>query len=486
VGLPVTQTVSSLGGYKLSTRAAVAQQRYDAPRAAKSVEGEYREGPYDLPITGGWLSGEAGRNLNFWQMGYDVQNPRGSAMVEACVSAYAQTIAMCPGNHWRRAEGEGRVRVTNSALVRVIKKPNAYQSVSDFLLNIVRSLLLDGNAYALALRNERYEITELHLMNSRGCAAQLAVTGAIFYHLSGNEVVERQIGSSLIVPARDVLHLRLHTPRHPLVGETPIAAAGLQLAAGNAALMQQINFFLNQSRPSFVLTTDQQLKKDQVADLRASWNEQSKNLNQGGTPILTAGLKAQPIASSASDSHLIEMLKLSDKAIANVYRVPHAIVGEEVKALASTEALMQFWLASGLGFVLNHIEEAIGLFFKLGGQPDEYLEFDTSALQRSSFKERVEGWAAGTKGGIFDRNTARADFEMGPVEGGDEPWVQQQDIPLSVAAESAKKPPLPPAPPPPEPVPTPAPIEPQRSDEEQLRAQQALFEKDLREAVNAA
>ncbi len=186
--------------------------------------------------------------------------------------------------------------------------------------------------------------------------------------------------------------------------------------------------------------------------------------------ILTAGLKATPIGAKATDSQLVDMLKLSDKAIASVYRVPPAIVGEDAKAVASTETLMQFWLASGLGFVLNHIEEAMGLFFKLGGQPDEYLEFDTSALQRSSFKERVEGWAAGTKGGIFDRNTARADFEMGPVEGGNEPWVQQQDIPLSVAAESAKNPPAAPAPP--------APAVPVEAPADQARRYEALRQKE--------
>jgi hypothetical protein len=114
---------------------------------------------------------------------------------------------------------------------------------------------------------------------------------------------------------------------------------------------------------------------------------------------------------------------------------------------------MQSWLASGLGFVLNHIEEALGLMFKLKGQPDEYVEFDTSALLRSSFKERVEAWAAGTKGGIFARNEARAEFERKPVDGGNEPWVQQQDIPLSIAYENAKNPPVPPAPPAAEPDP---------------------------------
>jgi HK97 family phage portal protein len=409
------------------------------------TEGSYREGPVYLPVSGGWLSADASRYMNWWQNGYSLETGGTSAMVEACVSAYAQTVAMCPGAHWQWAEGTGRSRITNSALTRILRFPNSYQSISDFLLNAVRSLQFEGNAYALALRNDRFEITELHLMRASSSGAQVAEDGSVFYHLSGNEVVDKLSGNKkLIVPSRDVLHLRLHTPRHYLLGESPIAAAALQLSAGDAALQSQVLFYLNQARPSFVLTTDTVLKREQVLELRQLWNEQAAGMAKGGTPILTAGLKPNPIAVSAVDSQLADLLKLSDQAIANVFRVPLQKLGMGTTTYASTESLNQDWLASGLGFLLNHIEEAMGLLFKLKGQPDEYLEFDTSALLRSSFKERVEAWSAGTKGGVFARNEARRDFELKPVDGGDEPWVQQQDVPLSVAFDNAENPPQPP------------------------------------------
>lgn len=445
----------------------------------KGAEGEYREGPYQLPISGGVLSAEAGQYMNWWQMGYDVQSGGSSSMVQACVSAYAETVAMCPGNQWVWSKDKGRERVTNSALVRVLKRPNDYLSISDFLMNTVGQLYREGNAYALIIRNNRFEPTELHLMDSRQCAARVSVTGEIFYHLAGNPIVEARIGSNIVAPARDVLHLRMQTPRHPLIGETPLASAALELAAGSAALQQQVRFFLNQARPSFILTTDQVLTQPQTAALRESWNEQARGMNRGGTPILSAGLKAQAIGTNADDSQLADILKLSDEAIARVFRVPMQVFGSTGGTpYASTEALMQHWRAGGLGFLLNHIEEALGNLFKLGGQPDEYVEFDTSALLRSAFKERVEGWAAGVKGGIFDRNTARADFEQAPVPFGDEPWVQQQDIPLSVAGEAAKNPPPVAA----EPIVEPGPTE---VDPEQERALAVLYEKDLREALSA-
>lgn len=423
-------------------------------RARQYAEGAYREGPYLLPNSGGWLSAEAGRSWNWWQRGYNVESGGGNHMVEACRASYARTIAMCPGNHWAWNATDGRARVGSSALTRLIRKPNDYQSISDFLLNLVYNLM-DGEAFALAQRNDRFEVVGLHLFQSTQSFAQVAEDGSVYYALGGNEIVERQLGvKKLTVPARDVLHLRLHTPRHPLVGESPMVQAALQLAAGNAALQQQVLFYANQARPSFVLTTDQLLKMEQVQELRRLWDEQAKGLATGGTPILTAGLKPNPIAVSSVDAQLAELLKLTDQAIANVYGVPLQKFGMGALTYSSTEALNSDWLASGLGFVLNHIEEAIGLLFKLKGQPDEYLEFDTSALLRSSFKERMEGWAAGTKGGIIARNEARREFEFKPVEGGDEPWVQQQDIPLSIAYENAKDPPDPPvAPAPAEPTP---------------------------------
>lgn len=436
-----------------------------------------------MPNSGGWLSEQAGQYWNWWQLGYNIEQGGRSAMVEACVAAYAQTIAMCPGNHWYWEEAKGRSRVPTSALTRVIRKPNEYQSISDFMLNLVYDMM-GGNAYALARRNNRFEIEELHLFNGTTSFAQVSESGEVFYSLSGNEVVERMLGGvkSLMVPARDVLHLRMHTPRHPLVGESPIVAAALQMAAGNQALLQQVTFYANQARPSFVLTTDQVLSREQATTLRELWNEQSQGLNQGKTPVLTAGLKAQPLSTNADDAQLIELLKLSDQAVANVFRVPLQKLGLGNTTYSSTEALNSDWLASGLGFALNHIEEAFGNLFKLKGQPDEYLEFDTSALLRSSFKERMEGWTAGTKGGVIARNEARMEFELKPVEGGDEPWVQQQDIPLSVAFENAKNPP-PPPPPPPSPAPDPNAPEP---DPQAAAKFIADFRQQLTEHLDAA
>lgn len=402
--------------------------------AKRSTEGAYRPGPYML--SDGWLSAKAGKFLNWWQMGYSLQ-PYGesSAMVEACVSAYAQTVAMCPGDHWVTEDDGGRKRQVNSALTRWLRKPNDYQTISDFLLNLTRRLYERGEVYAVAIRNNRNEVVEAHIMKDG--QPMIGADGSIFYWLGGNEIIERRFRFDLPVPARDVLHIRLHTPMHPLKGVSPILATTLERAMAGAALNQQVAFYLNQARPSFILETDQKLTPDQTRELRRLWDEQTQGQGSGGTPFLAFGLKAKAVTVGAKDTELAEMLKITDQSIALAFRLPLQVLGVGDTPFASTEALMSSWKSSGLGFCLNHIEEAIGTLFGLKGQPDEYLEFDTDALMRSNFKDMIEGLARGTISGIYAPDEARNKIGLPSVPGGvgKEPRVQQQVVPLSFGAD---------------------------------------------------
>lgn len=403
------------------------------PWRKKATEGEYRPGPY--LVDGGWISATAGKYLNWWQMGYS-PSPigEGSAMVEACAGRYAQTVAMCAteGDHWRRLPDGGRERVEDSPLSRIIRRPNDYQSISDFMMNLTRRLYTHGEVFAFAAR-EGGDITELHLMTLG--QPMVGSDGSIFYWLGGNEIAEARYSFSVPLPARDVLHIRLHTPRHPLKGVSPILANTLDLAMSGAVRNQQIAFYLNEARPSFMLETDQMLTKQQTEDLRARWNDQTQGPNAGGTPILTWGLKAKAVASTARDGQLAELLKLTDQNIALAFQMPLQVLGMGGTTFASTELLMQSWLSQGLGFCLGHIEEALGQLFRLKGVPNEYVEFDTDILLRSAFKDQIAALVEGT-GKVMTSNEARGKIGLGRKDGGDELFVQMQDIPQSMASQN--------------------------------------------------
>jgi HK97 family phage portal protein len=414
-----------------------------------AAEGKYRPGPWltsDGVIAASW-----GRYWNWWQAGYNPQ-PYGerSAMVEACQAAYSQTLGMLPGDHWRSLPNGGRERVTTSSLSRILRRPNDYQSASDFLMNLTRRLFQTGNAFAYAIRNNRFEIVELHLM--RDGQHQIAQDGSIHYSLSGNEILDQRLDLTEPVPARDVLHVKLHTPRHPLQGESPILSAALDLSMYNTALSQQVTFFVNQARSSFILGTDQQMNSDQNDALREKLSTRIGGMNEGMPLVLSNGLKPYPLSTSAVDAQLAELLKMSAANIALAHRIPLQVLGLGESTYANVEILNQAWLASGLGFVLNHIETAFDILFGLAGPPVEYTELDTKVLLRSAFRERIEGLARGVGAGIFAPDEARNSEDLPTVPGGSMPYLQQQNYSLEALSKrdsqddpfgTAKPPPAP-------------------------------------------
>jgi HK97 family phage portal protein len=264
------------------------------------------------------------------------------------------------------------------------------------------------------------------------------------------------------VPARDVLHIRLDARgrMNPLLGEPPLTAALLDVAASNQMVSQALDYTRNQARPAGVIESDTTLGSEQMRAARATWDEQTIGRGAGGTPILNAGLHWKPTTTSSRDAQLAEMLQITDGRIATVYRVPlqllslfGASAGAGTTTAASTEGLMRFWVASGLGFALNHVEDAIGRFFGLSGWPEEYLELDTAALERSNMLDRIEALARGVQGGIYAPNEARKLEDLPAAKDGDEPRVQQQVLPLSFGAKPPPAPAAPALPPPAEPAP---------------------------------
>jgi len=422
--------------------------RWVTPRQKANPAGElnYHPGPYT--VSGGILP--AGAPWNFWQCDIDPVPAAGCSTVEACVWAYIRAIAQLPGYHRRELENGGTETVTTSALSRLLRSPNGYQTPSDFLVHLIRSLLYCGNSYWIAQRNDRQEVEALHWTDPRSCSVrEVKVEGQIFaeifYEIGDNPLinVSSLARNTLVVPARDVLHIKLDTRRNPLVGETWLSALYPELATRTAIQGASAAFSSNMSRPSGVLTSDLKLQQPDVEILRARWNEHAKGMNAGGVPILTHGLKFQPISISNEDAQIVDQLKLNDRTIAAVFGVPAILLGiTDTATQKSAEALMTEWLASGLGFIITHIEQAFDRFIGLDKVPAgrEWTELDTRVLLRSMFTERMDGLTKAVQGGILAPNEARALEGYRAVEDGDEPRVQQQVVPLSFAT-------APPAPP---------------------------------------
>jgi HK97 family phage portal protein len=353
--------------------------------------------------------------------------------VHACIMVIARSISQCYPKHIRELEGGKTTEVRNSAAYRVLRNPNSYQTTPEFLLNMIATALTEGEAFAVATRNARTEVDSLHLLPPRACAPYVdSETKEVFYAVGANPLGPG--GTEYMAPARDILHLRFYTPRHPLIGETPIKAAALAIGINVALARGQAAFFANMSRPSGVLSTDVALTKDQMLQLRAAFDEQSQGMAAGKIPILANGLKFQQLSISSQDAQLVQAQQMSLEDICRVFGVPPPLVGDLNHAtLNNSETLIQHFMSMSLGSYLEHLDRAFDRLFQL---PDrEYIELDTTALLRTNFLTRIDGLTKAVQGGVFTPNEARAREGFGPIEGGDAAYLQRQMVPIDQISE---------------------------------------------------
>jgi HK97 family phage portal protein len=395
-----------------------------------------------------WVNTDQGFMDQSWDPGWWQQDKkpyigRTNEAVEACVATLAQTVAMCPVHHLEDLPSGETRRLVGSNAERVLLNPNDYCTRASFFNTIIRCMYYSADGYAIAQRNSTGSIRKLFVTEPTAMEPmQDPETGDVFYWASPTYGRVYNPDTDNIYPARDVLHLRINVnTKNPLKGETPLTAAANSIAANTAIVGHQAQFFNNMARPSGVLSTDQLLNKDQMTALRQAFQAQSQKSDSGGVAILGNGLKFQSMSLSSQDSQIIEAFGMTVESISRVFRVPLQLINSMTGAtFNNAEATMRWFLASGMGFLLENIELELS---KLFGLPfNERLNFDTVALLRSDWKTQIETLGEGVLKGIYSPDEARAKVGLGPVPNGAgaEPRVQQQVVPLSAWEQTLSTP----------------------------------------------
>lgn len=357
--------------------------------------------------------------------------------VYACVMATAKAISSCPPSHKVVGDGGRIVSSTTSPASRILRKPNDYQTWPQFILNAIATMLFDGESFILIRRDDRYAPMALHLMPRGTCAPYVdPESGEVLYSIGANPMLPAAI--QFMAPARDIIHLRQHTPRHPLIGESPIKAAALALGVNVALSGNQAAFFANMNRPSGLLSVKMpdgaNLTKPQILELREKFNEQSRDVHAGGMPIMQ-NMSFVPMGITSQDAQLVEAQRMSQEEIARCFGVPPPMIGILDKAtMNNVESTINFWLANGLSSLMENLERSFDAGFGLVATPD-YIDFDERALLRMDYVKRIDGLTKAIQGGVMSPNEARVSEGLPPVDGGEGVFLQRQMCSIDLLAE---------------------------------------------------
>jgi HK97 family phage portal protein len=390
---------------------------------------------------GGWYPWVRESFPGAWQQNVTVDTPSVLAYhaVFACITLISSDIGKLRFKLVELDEDDIWSETESAAFSPVLRQPNTYQNHIQFKEWWVTSKLARGNAYALKGRDQRGVVTSLYLLDPCRCFPLVAPSGEVFYELREDNLANLE--ESVVVPASEIIHDRMNCLFHPLVGLSPIFACGLVATQGLSIQSNSSLFFQGMSRPGGILTAPGSISDATAARIKAYWEENFSGANFGRTAVLGDDLKYQPLTITAQDAQLIEQLKYTAEMVCSVFHVPPFKLGiGQMPTYQNAELLNSIYYSDCLQSQIEQMEACLDDGLGIGqGRPKEGrtlgVELDVASLLRMDTATAIDTLAKGVGGGIVAPNEARKRLDLPPVQGGDTPYLQQQNYSLEALDE---------------------------------------------------
>lgn len=324
--------------------------------------------------------------------------------------------------------------------IKLLKKPNHYQTWQKFAEQWALSKLAHGNTYVYKVRNAKGIVDELHILSPALVRVLVDTRGEVWYQLSHDSLSQvfnedDLENGNMVVPATEIIHDTMICLFHPLVGVSPIYACGLAATQGLSIQNNSATFFNNMSRPSGILTAPNQISDTTAERLKKHWETNYSQGNIGRLAVLGDGLNYQAMTITAVDSQLLEQLKWTAETVCSCFHVPSYKIGVgQMPTYDGVESLNQIYFTDCLQTIIESMEAHLedGLDFESIGYN---LELELDGLIRMDTATLIKTLNEGVKGGWMKPNEARQKRNLAPVEGGDTPYLQQQNFSLKALAQ---------------------------------------------------
>jgi HK97 family phage portal protein len=316
----------------------------------------------------------------------------------------------------------------------VLRKPNRYQTINKFVESWILSKLLNGNTYVLLRRDGRNVVTEMHILDPQRVTPLVTSDGAVYYEVRRDDL-SGQDKETVTLPASEIIHDTYITPFHPLIGLSPIFACALSISGGLSILNNQKNFFENGANPSGMLSAPGAISDETAARLLAT----IANKQSGDTLVGGDGLHYEKFTMTAVDAQLIEQMGMSAVQVCSAFGVPPYLVDiGPPPPYANFEPLLLKYHSQCIQSLTTNLEKSLdvglGLIETIDGRQFG-TEFDIDDLIWMDTATRVESASKSIGGGGMSMNEARKKYHgIGPTPGGETPYLQEQNWPVSQLA----------------------------------------------------
>lgn len=372
-------------------------------------------------ITGVELITERGNSYLMWQGKiYD------SDIVKACIRPKVKAVGKLVAKHLRQQEDKWQTNPSN-AIKLLLQEPNPWMSGQQLQEKMATQLCLNSNAFALIIRDNMGNPTEVYPIAPRVVEAVYSDAGELLlrFTLTNNK--------TYTFPYSDVIHIRQDFNENDIFG-TPIAPALIPLLDVVATTDQGvINAIRNSSVIRWLLTFSQAMRPDQLQNEAKRFAENFMSTQEGtGVAATDSKYEAKQITPTDYVPNAAQMDRTTAR-IMQLFNTNEAII---------TSSFTETQYGSYFDSEIEPVEMQLGfeytrkLFTRRERAWGNRIVFEAQAWDYASISTKLSLVSLVDRGAMTP-NEWRATFNLAPIEGGDTP-IRRLDT-ATVESEDQKE-----------------------------------------------
>lgn len=348
-------------------------------------------------------------NYNGWGT-YKTSQSLALSAVYRCVEVITNGVASLPVKLYRIDEKGFKYEMHNNLSFILSKKPTEKMNAFTFYKLIVKDILLQGNAYALILRDDNGEVVGLQYIQA-GLVSPIDKVDRIEYQVTGIKGFVRQ---------EDILHFMNYTD-NGVYGISVLTHARRTLGIADYGENASENFYKSGGCTTGFLKFDGPSSGKQREEILSAWNQATGGVrNQpNGIPVLPANVNYTQLSVNPADAQLLESREFSIVEICRFFGVSPTKCFDLTHASYNNSEMAELaFLNDTLRPLLTKIE--MEMETKLFKPEDGYdIKFDVSELLRTDKKSQAEYFTKLFNLGVLSPNDIRKELDMDEIEGGD-------------------------------------------------------------------
>jgi HK97 family phage portal protein len=356
-----------------------------------------------------------------------------STAVFACTKIIAEDVGSLPLFLYKRSkDGTSREKATKEPLYRVMHDvPNEETSAVDLRGAMTAHAVISGDGYSRIVRRKSDgKVIAWWLLQPEDVRTDRKQNQQrVFIHKEGSG------GQEKTYEASEILHLT-GFGWNGVCGYNVVKQFRSAIGLGLTAEEYASRFFANDATPGVVLKTAERLSPEGVANMKAAWIAAHK---ERGVAVAHSGLEVDTPSFSPNESQFIEQRIFQLLEVCRIFRMPPHKLAELTRATFSNiEQQSIEYYTNTLRPWLVRWEQAINrCCLTVEEAVDLYAEHAIEGLLRGDFRTQTDGFARLLQNGVYSINEVRAMYNLNPIEGGDEHFIQlnMQDVIAAAQAD---------------------------------------------------